>query len=155
MSSNTKTTPLSQSQMGIYVESMQHINDLVYHMPFLYTLDKAIDLERLRNALYRVIEAHPAFLSYYTTDEGGEPLIVERSDMPIVIDIERVEDIESVKRSLARCFDLKDSRPIHIALYEGRDSNYMLFEVHHIIADGTSAGVLLSEIDRKRAAKQE
>ena len=148
MSSNPKTTPLSQSQMGIYVESMQHTNDLVYHMPFLYTLDKAIDLERLRNALYRVIEAHPAFLSYYTTDEGGEPLIVERSDMPIVIDIERVEDIESVKRSLARCFDLKDSRPIHIALYEGRECNYMLFEVHHIIADGTSAGVLLSEIDR-------
>ena len=74
MNTSNKSTVLSQSQMGIYVESIQHSNGLVYNMPFLYTLDKSIDLERLREALYKVIEAHPAFFSYYTTDDKGEHL---------------------------------------------------------------------------------
>lgn len=148
MSSNPKSTPLSQSQMGIYVESIQHPGELVYHMPFLYTLDKAVDLERLRQALGKVIEAHPAFYSYYTTDNSGEPVIVERRDVPIVIDIEQVEDIETVKADIAKRFDLADSRPVHIALYSGREHNYMLFEVHHIIADGASASVLMEELER-------
>lgn len=148
MSNNPKSTHLSQSQMGIYVESIQHPNELVYHMPFLYTLNKAIDLERLRNALYKVIAAHPAFYSYYTTDESGEPLIVERRDLPIVIDIESVDDMEAVKHSIAQRFDLADSRPIKIALYAGKEHNYMLFEVHHIVYDGASSSVLMAEIDR-------
>ncbi len=148
MSNNPKSTHLSQSQMGIYVESIQHPNELVYHMPFLYTLNKAIDLERLRNALYKVIAAHPAFYSYYTTDESGEPLIVERRDLPIAIDIESVDDMEAVKYSIAQRFDLADSRPIKIALYAGKEHNYMLFEVHHIVCDGASSSVLMAEIDR-------
>ena len=143
-----KSASLSQSQMGIYVESIQHPNELVYHMPFLYTLDKAIDLERLRTALHKVIEAHPAFYSYYTTDDNGEPLIVERKDIPIEISIERTTDIEAIKGNIARCFNLSEGRPVHIALYEGEEHNYMLFEVHHIVADGTSAGVLMEELDR-------
>lgn len=145
---NNKTTTLSQSQMGIYVESIQHPNELVYHMPFLYTLDKAIDLERLRDALYKVIAAHPAFFSYYTTDDSGEPLIEERKDLPIVIEINEVENMEAVKHDISKRFNLADSRPIHIALYSCKEHNYMLFEVHHIISDGASASVLMNEIDR-------
>ena len=148
MNTSNKSTVLSQSQMGIYVESIQHSNGLVYNMPFLYTLDKSIDLERLREALYKVIEAHPAFFSYYTTDDKGEPLIVERKDLPIVIEINTVEDIKAVKHDIVKHFNLKDSRPIHIALYSSKEHNYMLFEVHHIIADGASASVLMSEIER-------
>lgn len=145
---NNKSTTLSQSQMGIYVESIQHPNELVYHMPFLYTLDKSIDLERLRNALYKVIAAHPAFFSYYTTDDSGEPLIIERKDIPITIEINNVEDMEAIKHDISKRFNLADSRPIHIALYSDKEHNYMLFEVHHIIADGASASVLMNEIDR-------
>lgn len=148
MSNGLKSTPLSQSQMGIYVESIQHPNSFVYHMPFLYTLDKAIDLERLRAALYRVIDAHPAFFSYYTTDDNGEPLIVERKDIPIVIDIQSVADMEAMKHDIVRRFDLADGRPVHIALYSGAEHNYMLFEVHHIVGDGASASILMDEIDR-------
>lgn len=145
---------MSQSQMGIYVESIQHPGELVYHMPFLYTLDKAIDLERLRTALYRVIEAHPAFYSYYTTDASVEPLIVERKDIPLTIEITTVADIDAVKHDIAQRFDLRDSRPIHIALYSGKEYNYMLFEVHHIVADGASASLLMEEIDRAYRGEQ-
>lgn len=148
MSDNHKSMPLSQSQMGIYVESIQHPNELVYHMPFLYTLNKSIDLERLREALYKVIEAHPAFYSYYSSDDDGEPVVTLRKELPIVVDIESVADMEAVKHDIARRFDLADSRPVHIALYSGVEHNYMLFEVHHIIADGASASVLMDEIDR-------
>ena len=120
MNTSNKSTVLSQSQMGIYVESIQHSNGLVYNMPFLYILDKSIDLERLREALYKVIAAHPAFFSYYTTDDKGEPLIVERKDLPIVIEINTVEDIKAVKHDIVKHFNLKDSRPIHIALYSSK-----------------------------------
>ncbi|MBQ3172713.1 MAG: amino acid adenylation domain-containing protein, partial [Alistipes sp.] len=148
MSNGLKSTPLSQSQMGIYVESIQHPNSLVYHMPFLYTLDKSIDLERLRAAIYRVIEAHPAFYSYYTTDDNGEPLIVERKDLPIVVDIQSVADMDAMKHDIAQRFDLAEGRPVHIALYSGKEHNYMLFEVHHIVCDGASASILIDELDR-------
>ena len=148
MSNGLKSTPLSQSQMGIYVESIQHPNSLVYHMPFLYTLDKSIDLERLRAAIYRVIEAHPAFYSYYTTDDNGEPLIVERKDLPIVVDIQSVADMDAMKHDIAQRFDLAEGRPVHIALYSGKEHNYMLFEVHHIVCDGASASILMDELDR-------
>lgn len=148
MNARNERTPLSQSQMGIYVESVQHPDGLVYHMPFLYTLDKSIDLERLRTALYKVIAAHPAFYSYCTVNEDGEPVMVGRDDLPVVIDIEDVEDMDAVKHNVARRFDLSDSRPIHIALYSGKEHNYMLFQVHHVIMDGASLTVILSDLDR-------
>ena len=55
MQGNLQKIPLTQSQMGIYIECMQHPNEIIYHMPFLYKLGKEIDLFRLRDAFYKVI----------------------------------------------------------------------------------------------------
>ena len=46
-----KTAPLSQSQFGIYVDSVSHENEVYYNLPYLYVLDGSLDADRLCRAI--------------------------------------------------------------------------------------------------------
>ena len=43
--------PLTKIQYGIYAESASHLGEICYNLPYLYTLDKSLDVERLCQAV--------------------------------------------------------------------------------------------------------
>lgn len=54
-----KTAPLSQSQVGIFAECMQNPESDLYQPMNLLTFGKDIDLEQLKSAILKALEAHP------------------------------------------------------------------------------------------------
>ena len=58
------------------------------------------------------------------------------------------EDIEAVKRTFVRPFRLEGEPLYRMALYRCGKKDYFLFDVHHIIFDGTSVKVFLDEISK-------
>lgn len=134
--------------MGIYIECMQHPNEIIYHMPFLYKLGKEIDLFRLRDAFYKVIKAHPSFYACIGSDESGSPCMWEKKDTELTIDIVEMEDVESVKYVLPKYFSLDGSVPVYLRLFSTPQCNYFLFQIHHTITDGYSATVFWEEVNR-------
>ena len=87
-----KTAPLTQSQVGIYAECMQNTQSDLYQLSYLLTLGKDIDLERLKSAILKALEAHPyANCRVKVNEEGVAEQYIE--DAPFDIQIEEIKDI--------------------------------------------------------------
>ena len=67
-----KIAPLSQTQLGIYLDCLSMGEAGAYNRHFLFTLDDSIDLNRLAGAIEKAIAAHPA-MNVRIAERDGEP----------------------------------------------------------------------------------
>ena len=143
--------PLSMTQAGIFVDSMRFADSTVYNTPFLYRLDAAVDMERLRAALEKVILAHPVLSMTLRRDGDGNIRAVRHA--PEHIDIP-VEDAQPPAEQLVRPFDLISGEPLYRAgLYDTQAGKHLFLDIHHIASDGVSLGILLNDLDAAYAGK--
>ena len=141
-----KTAPLSQSQVGIFAECMQNPESDLYQPLNLLTFGKDIDLERLKSAILKALEAHPYANCRVRVNEEG---VVEQyiEEAPFDIQIVEITDIEAEKPRLFKRMALDGSQLLYFKLLSAPEANYMYFQFHHIIFDGASLRVLLRDID--------
>ena len=143
--------PLSQTQMGIFVESELHPGTTIYNIPCLYKLDGATDLPRLREALERVILAHPYLSMTIGREAGEEPRAVRNT--PAHIDIPVGTELPPAE-ALVRPFDLASGEALFRAeLFDTKEGKYLFLDMHHIVSDGSSMAVLLADLDAAYAGK--
>jgi amino acid adenylation domain-containing protein len=141
--------PLSQTQMGLFVESMAEPEELLYHIPFLFKLDPAVDLSQLKTAIETAISAHAYIKTRFFMDDAGEIMQRRRDDSPFTLHIRDYLDLDN----LVTPFKLIDGRLFNASLYETRDGNYFFIDIHHSICDGTSLVILLEDINKAYAGE--
>ncbi|MBR1542691.1 MAG: hypothetical protein IJ628_08800, partial [Bacteroidaceae bacterium] len=79
-----KTYPLSQSQMGIFVEMMQHPQMTQYNLGYMTSLPKSIDLDRLEQAFRTIYATCPAFrIRFLTVGDEPRQTIDDTRELPI------------------------------------------------------------------------
>ncbi len=94
-----QTAPLTQSQFGVFAECMQNPESDLYQLSYLLTLEKDMDLKRLKTAIIKAMEAHPyANCRVKVNDEGVAEQYIEEA--PFDIQIEEITDIEAEKPRL-------------------------------------------------------
>ena len=142
------SAPLSKTQYGLYVECAQHTGEICYNMPFLYVLDGTLDEERLRKAIETTISAHPTLFTRIEVNEQGEPLQTIDDSETFSLNVEHLNDIETVKRTLVRPFNIVGDRLFHIHLLRDKTHFYYYQDIHHIICDGTSQQVMMDDIEK-------
>ncbi|MDI3537287.1 MAG: hypothetical protein PWP30_1769 [Eubacteriaceae bacterium] len=135
--------PLSQTQMGLFVESMAEPEELLYHIPFLFKLHPDVDLLRLKAAIETAINAHSYIKTRFFMDDAGEIMQRRRDDSPFTLHIRDYLDMDK----LVTPFKLIDGRLFNTSLYETKDGNYFFIDIHHAIADGSSLNILLEDIN--------
>ncbi len=150
------TAPLSKEQYGLYVECLQHENDLLYYnVPYLYILDKDLDQEKLRMAIQTTVFAHPTLFTRIELDADGEPLqTIDMEKEQWQLEVENVDDIEEVKSKLIEPYNLFGDRLFHIRLLRDINHFYFFLGFHHIIGDGTSLKVILEDIEKAYAGEE-
>ena len=136
--------PLTQTQMGLFVESMAEPEELLYHIPFLFKLHPDVDLARLKSAIEAAIDAHSYIKTRFFMDDDGEIMQRRRDDSPFTLRIRDYLD----KDQLVTPFKLIDGRLFNAALYQTKDGNYFFIDIHHSICDGTSLVILIEDINR-------
>ncbi|MBQ9002514.1 MAG: AMP-binding protein, partial [Eggerthellaceae bacterium] len=156
-SASTQTpapTPLTQTQLGIYVESVSRAGEAVYNNPVLLKLDPAIDADRLARALEAAVEAHSFVKLHIEEDAEGTPLMVP-GDAPYAQRVERfdAEAFEALKPKLIEPFDLHAGPLFRIRVLQTPDDLYLFTDFHHIIYDGTSMRILMADVDRAYAGE--
>ena len=149
-----QAVPLNKSQYGIYAECVGHIGEPLYNMPYLYVLDGSLDAERLKQAVEAAVKAHPTLFSRITLDEEGEPMQTLEMDEGYSVDIEEIDDIEAVKPSLIVPYNIYEDRLFHIRLLHDQKHYYFFLDIHHIIGDGTTLKVMLSDVDAAYRGEQ-
>ena len=148
------TAPLSKSQYGLYVECVNHQGEAFYNIPYLYVLDRMLDEERLRLAIETAVKAHPTLFTRIELTEDGEPLQVIDDTETFELKVEEVDDIESTKQKLIVPFKLYGGRLFHIRLLKDANHFYFYMDIHHIVADGTTLKVMLSDVDSAYNGKE-
>jgi len=136
--------PLTQTQMGLFVESMAKPEELLYHIPFLFKLHPDVDLPRLKTAIEAAITAHAYIKTRFFMDADGEIMQRRRDDSPFTL---RIRDFLD-RDKLVTPFKLIDGRLFNASLFQTKDGNYFFIDIHHSICDGTSLVILIEDINR-------
>ena len=144
-----KSSPLSQSQIGIYAECMDHENEVFYNLPFLFVFDGSLDADRLCRAIETTIKAHPTFFTRIELSDEGEPLQTIDTDevSSFRFQVSSFTDIETEKREFIQPFKLIGGRLFNTKVMRDEKHIYWLFDMHHIISDGTSYNIIISDVE--------
>ena len=140
------TAPLSQSQYGIYAECVGHENEVYYQLPYIYTMDRSINPERLRDAVQATFNAHPVLFSHIITDENGDVRMQLHDPEPLTISIREISDIELEKPRLLVPMQLNGGDLFRAEILLSPDHVYLFLDIHHILCDGTSQKIILTDI---------
>lgn len=142
--------PLTQTQLGIYVECMMNTESVFYNLPGYFALDAGTDVERLCESVKQVIHAHPSIKCSIRTDETGETFMYPDDAREVCVEVLSgpEEEFQPYFRHFAIPFDLEKGPLYRIVVYRTESHVYLVTDFHHIICDGTSIAVFAEELDR-------
>ena len=147
------SAPLSKVQYGLYVECVAHQGEACYNLPYLYVLDGSLDGDKLCRAIETAVAAHPTLFTRIELNNDGDPLQTIDDTETFTLNIEhgtlKIEDGGTFNgQSLITPFDIYKDRLFHIRLLKDAEHFYFFLDIHHIIGDGTTMKVMLSDIDK-------
>ncbi|MCT6701386.1 AMP-binding protein, partial [Rheinheimera sp. 4Y26] len=143
------SSPLSFAQQRLWFMQQFSTDDRLFHMPAVFRVEGTLDLNRMRQALQAVIADHAILRSQYHQGE----------DLPYFTITEDVHfDIQSLRLPVAHlaepefvrlCVSMATDLPFrldqdllirafYIETLAAETSNYLVFDLHHLIADGYS-----------------
>jgi amino acid adenylation domain-containing protein len=135
---------LSSAQERLYI--LQSLDDtgIGYNIPAVLELSGGIDEEKLEKVFNRLIGRHESFRTSFIVI-NGEP--VQRIHDRVEFKIELLEGREhGAFDSFIRPFDLTHAPLLRMRLVKTGVASYlMMLDMHHIIADGVSMGILVRE----------
>ncbi len=147
--------PLTKNQEGIFVESMAHPNSTIYNIPVLLELSDKMDINKLKTALTKTVNAHPYMKTKLFMNEEGD-IRQRRLDEDIFseadIDTVVADNLLNIEKELVTPFALMNERLFRIRIVKA-ERNYLLIEMHHIICDGTSMVIFLEDVSKAYAGE--
>lgn len=147
-SGEQKEFVLTDSQMGVYLECVNDPQATMYNIPMCCELPEDIDMQRLKAAVKQAVSMHPSFGVNIALSKGTPVMCLHPEYLKADVSEWETEDMEAVKRTFVRPFLLEGEPLYRMALYRCGKKCYFLFDVHHIIFDGTSVKVFLDEISQ-------
>ena len=156
-------SPLSQAQLGVYYACETSVSDMTnYQNPVLFPLPENTDIERLQQAVFDALCAHPYILGHIEPDEENlTPVLSYHEEEKPIVEVKQVSETEwaDVQKTFARTMDIHGERLYRAEIYQmvnGKCPNgkYLYLNLHHVLADGFSITVLLRDIERLYSGKK-
>ncbi|WP_281936822.1 non-ribosomal peptide synthetase, partial [Paenibacillus tyrfis] len=144
--------PASSAQKRLYVLNQLEGEALSYNMPSVLTVEGPLDRERVEEAFRRLIARHETLRTGFRLIDG-EPVqrVVAAEDVPFRLEVTQADEKEAEAhiRRFVRPFDLEQAPLLRAGLIQlGPDRHLLMLDMHHIISDGVSMGVLTDEFVR-------
>lgn len=139
--------PVSSAQKRMYILNVLSNGGTSYNAPGAIRIEGRLDKEKVKYALKELTKRHEALRTSFEVFDG-EP--VQRIHREAVVDVLEIEDggktAEELVKDFVKPFDL-GCAPLFRAALAKIDENIhlLLFDLHHIISDGTSAGIINKE----------
>lgn len=142
--------PVSYAQRRLYLNKLFDQDTVTYNMPSAFILQGNLDKAAFERAFEMLIERHESLRTVFKTEEDGAVQVI-REKVPF-----RVEYLEQGQhrteehiRSFVRPFDLSEGPLLRVSLLELEGGKQvLLFDMHHIISDGVSMEIIVSEFAR-------
>ena len=152
--------PLSEAQREIWLAAVLDAQtNLAYNEGLCLHLSGTLDSHALRAALQQLIDRHEALRSCISPD-GQHSCVLSRLTLPLVeADLSDAADAgaqvaERQRAAMAQAFDLERGPLLRFELLRISEAEHrLIFVCHHIICDGWSAAVLLTELAQIYSAR--
>ena len=155
---------MTNAQQRIWVLSQFEGGNEAYNIADAFYLKGQVQLEFFEKAFQIAGNRHESLRTYFT-EELGEPVQKVKRSLEFQFEFEEHPNIPSQElKELTRKFNLEVFNLAEAPLFKvkmlkvSEDEHIMLFNMHHIIGDGWSLGVLLQEVMdtyRKLCLKEE
>jgi amino acid adenylation domain-containing protein len=158
--------PLSSAQKRLYVLEKFEGSGTSYNMSTVYRIKGQIDEDALENAIRALIERHET-LRTAVGEENGEPVqrVLEPHQLPLPLERFQLEEqigeekdpvdpgeiqlrIEEKAAQFLRPFKLEQAPLFRVGLLKIPGEVVLMFDIHHIVSDGTSIGILVDDFLR-------
>jgi non-ribosomal peptide synthetase component F/NADP-dependent 3-hydroxy acid dehydrogenase YdfG len=140
--------PLSSAQKRLYLLHEFDKTSLAYNIPHVLNIDGLLDKNRLEWTFRKLLARHESLRTCFELhpDMGPVQRVVEDASF----DIEWMEvpdmDIDDMIRQFIKPFDLSNAPLIRVAVFQRSETHHtMLVDIHHIVSDGISVGLLITE----------
>ncbi len=157
--------PLSHAQERLWFLAQLDPANAAYNLPMALRLEGELEPAALAAALRGVVERHEILRTVFRLEEGESVQVVaqESEVAPAVVDLSALagdrreaEALRLAVREARRPFDLERGPLLRftlVRLAEGRHA--VLVNLHHVVSDGWSNGLLVREMAELYAARRE
>ena len=133
---------LSPAQKRLYILQQMEANNISYNIPLMMLLEGDVNRTKPEEALKKLIDRHDSLrTSFITVDDKPMQKVHEEVDFEI-----EYYELTSTIEHFVRPFDLSQPLLVRAGLIKVEEKKHILVvDMHHIISDGTSAGILATE----------
>jgi tyrocidine synthetase-3 len=149
--------PLSSVQERLYFLQLMEETGTGYNMPRIMTLEGTIAGEKFEDTFSQLIRGHESLRSSFIMVQN-QPFqqVLEPGDVEFAIEYEDIDGVcqgqgvrgleEDAIKHFIRAFDLSRAPLLRVGLIKmAAEKHLLVVDMHHIIADGTSLGILMKD----------
>ena len=152
----SQSLPLSFAQQRLWFINQLEPESALYNVPAALRLQGELDVAALERSLQEIVRRHEVLRTSFRL-ERGEPVQVISADWRIALPVndlsllaadERMEVAERLANEEAeRPFDLSSGPPLRCELLRlAKRDHVLIVNMHHIVSDEWSEGILLREL---------
>ncbi len=138
----------SYAQKRIYLASQMSSN-VVYNMPGKVCIEGKLNIKKLENALKTLIDRHEALRTYFEILKNGEIVQKLEENIKFKLEIQKCNknNLENKIKEFVQPFDLSKAPLFRAKVLQLQTEKFvLLFDMHHIISDGTSIKIIIKEL---------
>ncbi|WP_176560100.1 non-ribosomal peptide synthetase [Brevibacillus dissolubilis] len=140
--------PITSAQRRLYIMHQVDPQNTSYHLPEMLHLTGQVDVERLEQVFCQLIDRHEILRTSFDVIDGEIVQIVhENIDFQINCIQTADDELQEMIQQFVKPFDLTKPPLIRVTLLSQQEHKHLLLiDLHHIVFDGTSSGIILSEM---------
>ena len=131
-----------------FLDKFEGGESTTYHIPAVLKIEGKVNKKALHQALRTIVERHEALRTNFVEKDEGALQIIREVD---TFSLEEIRCKESsiqtkIKETLTQSFNLESDMLFKAVLYTiNEQTHYLLVNMHHIVSDGWSIGILVQE----------
>ncbi|RUM68822.1 MAG: non-ribosomal peptide synthetase, partial [Sulfurovum sp.] len=147
--SNRMHFPLSYAQERLwFLDQFEQEKSTLYHMPVRLKLHGKLNKDALKQSFESIVQRHESLRTNFVEKEGvALQQVNQRDDFTIEEIVCKETEIHTLSQKiLSTPFDLEKDMLFRVTLFTlDTQTHYLLVNMHHIISDGWSMGILIEE----------
>ena len=140
---------LSAAQLGVYMEVMKKPDSRLYNIPTWFEFDREVSADKLKDAIRRIIMAHPSINVHFETIDGQVMAVRNENPEPVINVIDMTaEQFESLKLDYMAAFHPEKGPLYAFTVVRTASATWLYADFHHLIFDGYSLDLFIKELQK-------
>ncbi|PEA82333.1 amino acid adenylation domain-containing protein [Bacillus pseudomycoides] len=144
---NMEFYPITPVQKRLFFLQNLDLEQTSYNIPLAIKIEGKLEVNKLQLAINKLIERHEILRTSFHI-ENGEPVQKVCPEVKVNIEVHEVNEslVNEIVYSCIKPFKLSEAPLIKVHLIKTASYQILMLNIHHIIADGVSLGIIQKEL---------